>query len=162
LSPVGEVLIGLTMAIGIVGTLIPILPGLILIWGAGLAWTILDGADKTHWILFSIMTIIFLIGIGLSFYLPARSAKNESSPKWTVAVASVLALVGFFVIPIVGLPLGFISGVFICHLAASRDFHRTLRTTGKTLKALGLSSLVQCMCGIAIAATWALGLLIVK
>jgi hypothetical protein len=161
MGPVGEVMIGLTMAIGIVGTLIPVLPGLVLVWLAALAWVILDGADATHWVIFAIMTAIFLIGIGLSFYIPAKSTKNETSPRWTFVVASIFALVDFFVIPIVGLPLGFIFGVFICHLISSREFHRALRATGTSLKAMGLVSLVQCVCGIAIATAWALGLLIV-
>jgi len=162
MSPVGEVLIGLTMAIGLVGTLIPVLPGLVLVWIAGLTWAVLDGADKTHWIIFSVMTLVFLIGVGLSFYIPAKSTKDESAPKWTFLVASVFSIIGFFVIPIVGLALGFIFGVFICQLANSREFHRALRATGSTLKALGLVSLVHCACGIAIATTWAIGLLIVK
>ena len=161
MGPVGEVMIGLTMAIGIIGTLIPVLPGLILVWLAALAWVILDGPDATHWVIFAIMTAIFLIGIGLSFYIPAKSTKNETSPRWTFVVASIFALVGFFVIPIVGLPLGFIFGVFICHLISSREFHRALQATGTSLKAMGLVSLVQCVCGIAIATAWALGLLIV-
>lgn len=162
MSPVGEVLIGLTMAVGIVGTLVPVLPGLLLVWLAGLAWAILDGADTTHWIIFAIMTLIFLVGFGLSFYIPAKSTKRDSAPKWTLLVASFFALIGFFVIPIVGLAIGFISGVFICHLIAGREFHRALRSTGTTLKALGLVSLIHCLCGIAIATAWVIGLLIVK
>ena len=162
MGPVGEVLIGITMAVGIVGTLVPVLPGLLLVWLTGLAWAILDGADATHWIIFAIMTLIFLIGFGLSFYLPAKSAKLESAPRWTFLVASFFALIGFFVIPIVGLPLGFIFGVFICHLIARREFHRALRSTGTTLKALGLVSLIHCVCGVTIATAWVIGLLIVK
>lgn len=162
MSPVAEVLIGLIMAVGIVGTLIPVLPGLFLVWGAGLVWAIFDGADTTHWIIFSVMTVFFLVGIGLSFYLPAKSSKDNSSPKWTMLIATLFAVIGFFVIPIIGVAVGFVFGVFVCQLIASREFHKTLRTTGKTLKALGLVSLTQCACGIAIATSWALGLLIVK
>jgi len=162
MSPVAEVLIGLIMAVGIVGTLVPVLPGLVLVWLAGLIWTIFDGADTTHWIIFSVMTAFFLVGIGLSFYLPAKSAKSDSSPKWTMLISTFFAVIGFFVIPIIGVAIGFIFGVFVCHLIASREFHKTLRTTGKTLKALGLVSLFQFACGIAIATSWALGLLLVK
>jgi uncharacterized protein YqgC (DUF456 family) len=162
MSPAGEVLIGLTMAVGIVGTLIPVLPGLFLVWAAGLFWAIFDGADTTHWLIFAFMSLIFLFGIALSFYIPAKSTKGISSPKWTLPVATLFALIGFFVIPIVGIALGFIFGVFVCQLISSREFHRALRTTGTTLKALGLVSLVQCACGITIATAWALGLLIVK
>lgn len=162
MSPVGEVLIGLTMAIGIVGTLIPVLPGLLLVWVAGLAWAILDGADATHWLIFAVMTLFLIIGFALSVYIPSKSTKDDSSPKWTFLVAAIFAIIGFFVVPIAGLPLGFIFGVFLCHLVAGREFHRALRTTGKTLKALGLVSLIQCACGIGIAITWALGLLVVK
>lgn len=162
MSPVGEVLIGLTMAIGLVGTLVPVLPGLFLVWAAGLAWAILDGAGTTHWIIFAVMTVIFAIGIGLSFYIPKKNAKSTLAPKWIFPVSSLFAVIGFFIIPIAGLPLGFIFGVFISHLFSGREFHRALREAGSTLKALGLVSLVQCICGILIATCWALGLLIVK
>lgn len=161
MNPIGQVLIGLVMAIGLVGTLIPVLPGLTLIWLAGLTWVILDGPDAEHWLLFALMSLFFIIGLILGIYVPAKSASGET-PKWTLAAGAVFSICGFFLIPIVGAPLGFIFGVFLRILIDTREFHRAIRSTAKSLKALGVSSVLQCVCGIAICTTWALGLLIVN
>ncbi|MBU6348105.1 MAG: DUF456 family protein [Actinomycetales bacterium] len=162
MSPVGQVLIGLAMAIGLIGTLIPVLPGLILMWLAGLVWVILDGPDKTHWLLFALMTVFFVVGLALSMYLPAKSVADSAPPKWTLICGSAFAVIGFFLIPVVGAPLGFALGVFLRILIHGREFHLALGITGRTLKALGFSAIVQCMFGIAIATVWALGLIIVN
>jgi uncharacterized protein YqgC (DUF456 family) len=162
MSPFGEVVIGLVMAIGLVGTIVPVLPGVTLVWGAGLAWAILDGGDFLHWSLFAVMTIFFISAHALGIYLPSKTTSGPENPKWTFLFASLCAVIGFFVVPIIGVPLGFIVGVFIRQLIASREFHRALGATGKTLRALGIVVLVQCACAIAIAATWAIGLFLVK
>ena len=161
MGPIGQFLIGLVMAVGLVGTLIPILPGLTVIWLAGLAWVFLDGPDATHWIIFAIMTAFYLLGQVLAFYLPAKSAVTEN-PKWTLAMGAVFAIAGFFLIPVVGAPLGFVFGIFLRILLDSREFHRAIRATGKTLKSLGLATAVQCGFGIAICTTWALGLILIN
>ncbi|NBU32482.1 MAG: DUF456 domain-containing protein [Actinobacteria bacterium] len=162
MSPIGQVLIGLVMAVGLIGTIIPVFPGITLIWVAGLTWTILDGPDRVHWALFTGMTVFFILGIGISIYLPTKNTTGAQNPKWTFSLASIFAIAGFFLVPVVGLPLGFVIGVFLRHLIDSKEFHRALRVTGKTLKSLGLAALVQCLFGLAMCITWALGLLIVK
>ncbi len=161
MNPIGHVLIGLVMAIGLVGTLIPVLPGLVLIWFAGLAWVILDGPDTEHWLLFALMSLFFIIGLILSIYLPAKSATGET-PKWTLTAGAIFAICGFFLIPIVGAPLGFIFGIFLRILINTREFHRAIRMTAKSLRALGISAVLQCVCGVAICTTWAVGLLVVN
>jgi len=161
-SPLGEIVIGLVMAIGLVGTIVPVVPGVTLVWGAGLAWAILDGADLIHWSLLAIMTIFFVAAHVLSIYIPSKTTSGPKNPKWTFLFASLCAIVGFFIVPIIGVPLGFAIGVFIRQLIASREFHLALKATGNTLKALGVVVLIQCGCAIAIAATWALGLFLVK
>jgi uncharacterized protein len=42
-------------------------------------------------------------------------------PWTTVGLGSLLAVVGFVVVPVVGLPLGFVLGVYLAELARLRD-----------------------------------------
>ena len=52
-----QLLVGLVMAAGLVGILLPVIPGLLLIWAAGLWWTIADGGGPVRWTVFGVLTV---------------------------------------------------------------------------------------------------------
>ena len=161
MSPAGELIIGVCMAIGLIGTVIPILPGLLLMWAAGLSWVILDGGGLARWSLFAVMTVLVIAGHVMGIKIPVQRVTTAQPSRGTLIVASVLGLIGFFVIPVLGLPIGFISGIFIWNLIQTREFHRALRITWATTKSFGLVVLIHLLCGIGIAFLWLLGLVLV-
>jgi uncharacterized protein len=73
----------------------------------------------------------------------------------------VLGLVGFFVIPVVGLFVGFVLGVWLAEWARLRDPRRAWPSTKQALKAAGLSMLIELAAGLAIAAVWLAGLFVI-
>lgn len=149
------------MAIGLIGTIIPILPGTTLLWITGLTWVILDGGGWARWIIFAIMTALFIISHVATIRIPTKRVNKMEPSKGSVIVACLTGIVGFFVIPVVGLPLGFIFGIFIWNLINTREFHRALRITWKTTQSFGVVTLVQMLCGIGIALLWLIGLVLV-
>ncbi|HST64924.1 MAG TPA: DUF456 family protein, partial [Mycobacteriales bacterium] len=69
-----QTLVGVVMVLGIVGILLPVLPGLLLIWAAGLWWTIADGGGATRWTVLAVLTALLVVGTIVKYVLPARSA----------------------------------------------------------------------------------------
>lgn len=160
MNGLGELFIGLLMSVGLVGIVVPVVPGVVLVWLAGLAWTILDGGGTTRWILFFLMSVLTVVGLGSQIGIPARELNNQQAPKWTLVWAGVLGIFGFFVIPIIGLPIGFTVGVFLRYMFASNDLHASMDSTWLTVRAIGKGILIQGICGLLIAFLWFIGLLI--
>ncbi|MFD6463958.1 DUF456 family protein, partial [Streptomyces roseolus] len=60
MSAWGEAAVGLAILIGLLGIIVPILPGVILIFGAILVWAIMTGG-ATAWTVFAVATVFLII-----------------------------------------------------------------------------------------------------
>ncbi len=145
-------LVGLAVAIGLIGTLLPILPGLVLIWAATIAYGLAEGFGVIGWVAVILITGMLIGGEVAGFRMPQKAAA-AGGIGWTgQAFAVGLAIAGFFVIPVVGLPLGFVAGVYLA--ARRRNRETAWSTTVRTLRALVKAAGVQFLTGIAMALTW--------
>jgi uncharacterized protein YqgC (DUF456 family) len=151
----------LALIVGVAGVIVPVLPGLILCWAGVLVWTI--GADRGggKWVVLALATVIALAGTVVKYAWPGRNLKRSGVPNRTLLIGGVLGLVGFFVIPVVGLLIGFVLGVRLAERMRLSDSRLAWPSTMEALKAAGLSTLIELGAGLAIAATWLLGLVIV-
>lgn len=151
-----EVLVALTIAVGLVGILVPILPGSILVLGAVLVWSI-DVGGTTAWAVSAVVTAILVVGGVVKYLVPNRRLKSVGVPSSTQWAGAAVGIVGFFVIPVVGLFVGFVLGVY----AAER--HRVgsdaWPSTKAALRAVGLSILIEMVAGLAATLVWAGGVL---
>jgi uncharacterized protein YqgC (DUF456 family) len=74
-------------------------------------------------------------------------------------VGAALGVVGFFVIPVVGLVIGFVAGVYVAELRRlGRE--RAGRSTALALRAVGLSVLIELAAGLLAAMAWVTGVVL--
>ncbi|HST67827.1 MAG TPA: DUF456 domain-containing protein, partial [Mycobacteriales bacterium] len=139
------------------GILLPILPGLLLIWAAGLWWTIADGGGPTRWTVLGVLTVLLAIGTIAKYVLPARSASARGAPLSTLAVGAVCAVIGFFVIPVVGLLVGGVLGIYLAEYARLHDAGRAWTSTRAALVAIGIGLLIELTAGVLMFGVWLLG-----
>ena len=151
-----EVLVALAIAVGLAGILVPILPGSILILGGVLVWAV-DVGGTTAWAVFAVVAAILVVGGVVKYLVPNRRLKSVGVPSSTQWAGAAVGIVGFFVIPVVGLFLGFVVGVY----AAER--HRVgsdaWPSTKAALRAVGLSILIEMVAGLAATLVWVGGVL---
>lgn len=152
-----ELLVGLVMVAGLVGIVLPVLPGLLLMWAAGLWWTIADGGGVTRWVVLGVLTALLVLGTVTKYVLPARSAAARGAPVSTLVIGALAAVVGFFVIPVVGLLIGGIAGIYLAEYARLRDGGRAWTSTRAALVAIGIGVLVELTAGVLMLAVWLLG-----
>lgn len=92
--------------------------------------------------------------------MTGRRLKKDRVPRSSTLVAVVGAIVGMFVIPVVGMFLGFAGGLFLSEYARRGDFDSALRSSGQALKAMGLGMLVEfamvCLAG----SVWMIGVIV--
>src|SRR5690606_33901596 len=68
---VRDVLFGLLMAVGLVGVIVPVLPGLMLIGGVAVVWGFAEGSGAA-WAVVAAMIVILAVGTYLKFQIPGR------------------------------------------------------------------------------------------
>jgi len=148
----------LAVVVGLVGIIVPVLPGLLLCWAGVLVWALFGDAGWGKWAVLAIATLIAAGGTVFKYAVPGRNLKRAGVPNRTLFIGGLLGLVGFFVVPVVGLVLGFVLGVYLAEHLRLHDSGAAWQSTKHALKATGLSMLIELAAGFAIAATLALGL----
>ena len=153
--PATDLLIGLGVLVGLVGIVVPVLPGSVLIFVAVLVWALLDRSPST-WLVLGVVTMLLLAGAVVKYAVPGRRLRERGVPGRTLVVGALLGVVGFFVVPVVGLLIGFVLGVYLSELhRVGRD--RAWPATRAALGAAGLSVLIELAAGLLAATTWLVG-----
>jgi uncharacterized protein YqgC (DUF456 family) len=153
------VLCGLAIVAGIAGVVVPGLPSLPLCWAGVLIWAIFGGAGWGRWLVLAMVTVIAAGGTVIKYAWPGRQLKRTGVPNTSLLAGGALGLVGFFVIPVVGLVIGFVLGVWLAERLRLGDSRQAWPSTKHALKAAGLSMLVELAAALTITATWTIGLL---
>jgi uncharacterized protein YqgC (DUF456 family) len=154
-----ELLAGLVILVGLAGIVVPVLPGSILVVGSVLGWAAYTGVGGA-WLVFAIATTFVVAGQVVKYVVPGRGLRSSGVPGRTIVLGALLGIVGFFVVPVIGLVLGFVLGVYLAELRrVGRDM--AWPSTVSAVKAVGLSLLVELVAGLLAAATWLAGALLV-
>jgi uncharacterized protein YqgC (DUF456 family) len=153
-STAGQTLIGLAMLVGLVGVVVPVLPGLLLVWAAGIAWVFLDGGGAARWTVAAVLTTLLIAGTAFKYVLPARSATGAGAPRSTLLLGAVGAIVGFFVIPFVGLVVGGVGLVFLAERRRLGTWSAAWRSTRAVLVGVGIGMLVEFGAALLMVAVW--------
>ncbi|MDO5635180.1 MAG: DUF456 domain-containing protein [Micrococcus sp.] len=133
------------MLIGVVGTVYPILPGSAITALAALVWAWVLGSTAS-WIFGLIAVGFALAGWSASWVLTGRRLRREKVPRGPILAGLATGVVGIFVVPVVGLFLGFALGLFVAEWARRKDVRAALSSSVGALKALGLGIVVEFAC----------------
>jgi uncharacterized protein YqgC (DUF456 family) len=151
------VLSGAAVIIGVFGTVIPFVPGLVLGWLGVLGWALFSDAGPLRWVVLAAATGLALLGLVAKYAIPGRRMRRAGVPAWSLVAGGLLAIVGFFVVPVVGLVLGFITGVFLAELVRLRTPGRAWPSAWNAVKATGLSMLIEIAAALLILLAWVSG-----
>jgi len=144
--------------VGLVGIVVPVLPGLILVLGGVLLWAWQVSSALSWWV-FAASAALYAAGVALQYLVPGRRMRRAGVRTSTLALGVLLGVVGFFVIPVVGAPVGFVLGIYLVEHGRSRDARTAWNSTKTALTAVFLSVGIELLAGLAIATTWVLGVL---
>ena len=147
------VLAAVLVAAGIVGIVLPILPGLLLVVAGVAVWAV-TRADALAWTVLGIVVAIVLVGSVVKYLVPGRRLRDSGVPGRTIAAGAVLGVVGFFVIPVVGLLIGFVLGIYLAELARLGGHEAAWPSTRRALAAVGWSIVIEMATGLLAAAVW--------
>ncbi|WP_341394360.1 DUF456 domain-containing protein [Arthrobacter sp. G119Y2] len=136
------VIAALAIAVGMTGIVIPVLPGSILIIAALLGWA-LGMQSAAAWWAFGVGAVLAAAGLLSSAVLTGRRLKQRKVPNASVLAGVVVGIVGMFVIPVVGLIIGFTLGLLLSEFLRRRSLPQAWSASYAALKAMGLGILLE-------------------
>lgn len=157
MSTSAQLLVGLVMLVGVVGVVVPVLPGLLLAWAAGLVWVWQDGGGPGRAAVGVVLTALLVAGTGAKYVLPARSASGAGAPRSTLLAGVLGAVAGFFLLPVVGVVVGGVGAVYLAELHRLHDSPAAGRSTWGVLKAVGIGMLVELAAALLMLGSWLVG-----
>ncbi|WP_380168016.1 DUF456 domain-containing protein [Jannaschia sp. R86511] len=141
-----EVLTGtlllLVMLVGIAGIIIPVLPGLGLINAAVLVWALLEQSPY-GWTALGVCLALWGAAFALQYLVPGKRLVDAGVPTWVIVVAGLAGVVGFFVVPVLGLPLFFVGAIYLVQSLRARHLGRSVGSTWQAVIAVGISQLIE-------------------
>ncbi|CDO29580.1 hypothetical protein A5722_00355 [Mycobacterium vulneris] len=160
MSTLGVVLVALVIALGLVGIVLPVLPGGgFLVFAAIAVWAIVEHTTVA-WVTLGVAAVFFVTAEVIKYVWPVRRMRAAEVGIWSLVAGGALGLIGFFVIPVIGLVIGFVAGVYLAELAVRRDYRRAWTSTVHALKGVALSVGVELTGALLATVAWVTGLVI--
>lgn len=148
-------LVAFIMVVGLFGAVLPVVPGLLLIWLAGWLYGVLTYFGPVGWVVMGLMTIFMVVGYAGGFFLPQAGGAVKGASFWAVVASFVLGVIGFFVIPVLGLPIGAVLGIYLVeYYRAEKDSQKAWETTKGVLLGFGIGVAVELGSGFVMVGLW--------
>ncbi len=150
-----ELLVGLAVLVGVVGVVVPLLPGTLLVAVAVVVWGV-DQGRFAAWVVVAVSLAFLAAGVVVKYAVPGKRLKGAGVPTSTLLLGAVLAVVGFFVVPVLGAFLGFVLGVYLAEVRRLGS-RQAWPATRAALGAVGLSVVIELVAALLAAVVWLVG-----
>ncbi|MGX9669890.1 DUF456 domain-containing protein [Mycobacterium sp. HM-7] len=159
MNTLGTVLVALFIAIGLVGIVVPVLPGGLVVFLAIAVWAVAVHT-ATSWVVLGVAAALFVAGEVIKYVWPVRRMRQADVATRSLIIGGILGVIGFFVIPVLGLALGFVLGVYLSEYSALRDKGRAWVSTKHALKGVALAMGVELTAALLATVAWVTGLVV--
>jgi uncharacterized protein YqgC (DUF456 family) len=146
--------VALVMAAGLVGTILPAVPGLPLIWAGALVYGFIEEFGTEGVAAMTLITLFLVVGVASKYVLANRRARDSGAPRGSLVAGGMLGFVGFFVIPVVGFFVGAALGVLLAERRRAGEWGAALVSTKGVIAAFGIGVLLEMAAGVAMIAAW--------
>ncbi len=151
-----ETLTLMIMLIGVAGLIIPIFPGLVVIWLTALGYGLVTGFTTRAWIIFALLTALMIIGNVVDNVLMGAKARQGGASWLSIALGLLGGIVGTLLFPPLGGILGAPLVLFLAEFARHRQARHALRSVGALMIGWGWSFVVRFIIGIVMTGLWML------
>lgn len=140
----------LLMLSGLIGVIIPMLPGLFLVWLGVAVYVWQTGFEVVSIPLFLFISLLILFAGTSDVWLPYFGAQRSGAAKRSYLLSTVGAIIGSFLLPVIGTIIGFVLGLFLGEYWKHRDTGTAVQVSWGGLKGYGIATLIQLIAGVLI------------
>jgi len=149
---IGTGIVILAFVVGLLGTILPVIPGLIVIWLGALYYAaVVVGFDLFSPWVFVLITIISLVAGTANIWLAALGAKTTGASWRTLIIGFIGAILGtfFLPIPLVGTIVGYAAGLVLSEYVRLGDLRPALKSAFGGMVGWGISTVFEFVGGLA-------------
>jgi len=142
------------MLVGLVGLIIPIFPGIVVIWLAALGYGLVTGISGWGIVLFILLTVLMIAGVTVDNLLMGAGARQGGASWATILVGLVAGVLGTILVPPIGGLIAAPAAVFLLEYWRGRDAEAAWRATRGLAVGWGLSFFVRFGIGLGMIGLW--------
>jgi len=133
----------IVIGLGVLGAILPILPGPILIWLGALLWAWADHFERIGWPTLTVLVILAIVSAGSEIWMSALGARKGGA-SWLALLAGIaLGIVGFIFFSLPGGVIGVSLGILGVETWRAGGLKPALKSSGGFLLGYILSASVQ-------------------
>lgn len=153
-------LIGLVLLLGVLGTVLPGVPGPLVVWAAVFWWAMVR-QDSPAWWLLTGATALLLVNAAVQLMLPRRLRLRDSTDvrRRALLFAGGTGTVGFFLVPVVGVVPGFLAGIYGWERRRLGGHGSAVASVRTVMRAVGWRMLAELTACLLVGAAWLVTLL---
>jgi uncharacterized protein YqgC (DUF456 family) len=137
------VLAFVTMLIGLIGTVLPVIPGTILIFVAAFVYALVEGFQAVGWPTVVLLGVLTAVATTADIWVSSIGAKMGGASGWSVVVGLLGGLAGLIVFNLPGAILGAVLGVLLTEAVRVRDWKQVLKAGSGWVIGWVLSTILQ-------------------
>ena len=136
-------LIVIFIILGIIGIIVPLLPGIVLIYMAVLTYVWAYGMETLGWASFIIITLIALVTGTSDLWMSLLGAKTGGASGRAMLYGTIGAVVGSFFAPLIGTLIGYAVGLLLGEYQKRGDWAAAWKASAGGLAGWGVATAVQ-------------------
>ena len=136
------------LLLSLIGTIIPIIPGVLLMWVIVFIYAWVDGFTAVSTASFIIISLIALITDTSDICLTLFGAKKGGASVKSMLIGTVGAVVGSFIFPIIGTIAGYIAGLLLGEYWQHGDWEIAKKAGIGGLTGWGVATIIQFIGGL--------------
>ncbi len=137
------VITSLIMLVGLIGTVLPIIPGTILIFVGALLYALVDGFQAVGWPTLIVLGVLTAVATTADLWVSSIGAKIGGASGWSVIIGLLAGLAGFVIFNLVGAIIGAVLGVLLTEIVRLGNLRQALKAGSGWLIGWVLSAVVQ-------------------
>jgi len=149
-----SILVGLMMLFGLLGSIIPFLPDVVLIWAGALLYGLVVGWGQSGGWLFGVISVLGMIGLLSDAWVSGAGARQGGATLLTTLGGLAIGIVGLFAAGPIGFLGGILLGTFVLEYLRHRDPDQALRATFGMGIGYGASFIVKFLLGLGMIGAW--------
>lgn len=138
----------LIMFVGVLGTVLPIIPGPIVIFVAALIYAVLERFQTIGWPTLLVLGVLTVLATTADVWASSIGAKMGGASGWSIVAGLVGGLIGLVVFSLPGAIIGAVGGVLLIEIIRVRDLRTALKAGSGWAIGWVLSTILQLVTGL--------------
>jgi uncharacterized protein YqgC (DUF456 family) len=142
------------MMVGLFGLIVPVFPGIAVIWLAALGYGVTTGFTTLGWVLFAVITVLFITGAVIDNVLMSAKAHKEGAAWSSLALGVLAGILGTILFPPFGGLIAAPLVLLVLEYIRQRNFKKALVTLRGLAIGWGSAFVVRFLIGAAMIGIW--------